>query len=163
MNYILLGASPYTKSLLIKIGGYRQALDGWEDMDFWMRAMVAGAKGLYLPHVIYEWHRRGQGVNSAVPLSRIWETHLRNHRFHKQFGHWELTAEGFLDFILREYEDPGVRRVVRCCGYLILPLPRHCMGRFVRALFKYVLPLGVVKQLTCLNRWHRKPSQVRRG
>jgi len=147
VNYIFYCGSPFRKAMWAKVGGYRSALDGWEDVDLWMRAMTAGARGVYLPHVIYEWNRSGQGVNATVPLHIIWETHLRNRRFHEKFGDWAVTVEGFLDYAISGYENPGTRTVARRCLLFLLPVPRGCVWRFLRVVLKCTMPVFLVNQL----------------
>ena len=161
VNYIFYCGSPFRKTMWLKIGGYRSALDGWEDVDLWMRAMTAGARGVYLPHVIYEWHRSGQGVNSAVPLYRVWGTHLRNRRFHERFGDWAVMVEGFLDYAIAEYADLGVRRVFRRCFLNLFPVPPGCGRRLLRAVVKIFIPLSVAQYAVDLKQ--RRRDLVMRG
>jgi glycosyltransferase involved in cell wall biosynthesis len=55
--YCLIGASPYRKTLWEKVGGYADELaSGTGDLDFWIGAMEAGAKSVYIPEIIY--HQR---------------------------------------------------------------------------------------------------------
>lgn len=54
-KWILYGGSPCRESLWRRIGGYLQefSYDG-QDVDFWMRALISGARGFYINHTIYE-------------------------------------------------------------------------------------------------------------
>lgn len=156
LNCILYGGSPFKRSMWRRVGGYRHTLNGWEDVDFWMRAMTIGAKGIYVPHVIYEWHRSGRGVNATVPRHRVWETHLRNRQFHRKYGDWAARVDGFLDYAIEGYADPGVRRVTQTCFWLLFPCPRGCAGRLLRATVKCFIPQSIACRMLDLKGRIRK-------
>ncbi|MFH1791254.1 MAG: glycosyltransferase family 2 protein [Candidatus Omnitrophota bacterium] len=66
----LYGGSPCRKALWERLGGYRQPYSyTTQDMDFWMRALISGAKGYYVNETIYEWNRSETGMNSSAPVS----------------------------------------------------------------------------------------------
>lgn len=66
-QFNLYGGSPFRKTLWKKTGGYDSAVvSGAEDLDFWLRAFMCGARGFYIPEVIYEWHRSAGGHNARV-------------------------------------------------------------------------------------------------
>ena len=69
-NWILLGSSPCKKSLWEKTGGYSAAFSNTvQDVDFWRRAILAGANGYYSNAVLYHWHRTSSGMNQQVKES----------------------------------------------------------------------------------------------
>ncbi len=86
-NWILYGGSPCRKSLWRRIGGYLQefSYDG-QDVDFWMRALMSGAKGCYINHTIYEWNRSKTGMNYNVPKERWLQVYINNILFFDRFG-----------------------------------------------------------------------------
>jgi glycosyltransferase involved in cell wall biosynthesis len=66
-KWIIMGQSPCKKSLWQKIGGYKPEFSYTnQDVDFWRRAIMAGAKGFFIPEVIYNWHVATTGMNSNV-------------------------------------------------------------------------------------------------
>ncbi len=57
----------YRPRVFEEVGGYRSELRRVEDEDFWMRALLAGFKHLYLPEVLYRYiqdapNRKGSAV-----------------------------------------------------------------------------------------------------
>lgn len=69
-NWTLLGSSPCKKSLWEKTGGYSAAFSNTvQDVDFWRRAILAGANGHYSNAVLYHWHRTSSGMNQQVKES----------------------------------------------------------------------------------------------
>ena len=106
--------------------------------------MAAGAKGVYVPRVTYEWYRSGPGVNATVSSHTIWEAHLRNAAFHKRFGNWPILVEGFLDYVISEHSQACVRSVARNCLPKVFPIPTGCWGRYLRALLINYLPVNMV-------------------
>jgi glycosyltransferase involved in cell wall biosynthesis len=65
-NWILLGMTPYRKSIWEKVGGYSMVYSyTCQDVDFQMRSQMAGARFQYLDRVIYNYFRSPSGVNSS--------------------------------------------------------------------------------------------------
>jgi glycosyltransferase involved in cell wall biosynthesis len=63
-NWTLLGTSPCTKKIWQKNKGYSLKYSNTvQDVDFWIRTLKLGARGLYLPEVIYKWNRFSHGMN----------------------------------------------------------------------------------------------------
>ncbi len=56
-NYILGAAAVFTRSLFERVGGMREGVYV-EDYDFWLRALAAGARHVYVPEVLvrYRFH-----------------------------------------------------------------------------------------------------------
>ena len=138
------GSSPCRRSIWQRVGGYRGSMYGWQDVDFWMGVIASGAKGRYVPAVLYEWHRCGTGVNSRTPPHRLWEVTLRNRRFARRYGDWPLTCEGFLNYVIEDYARPEARRLLRRFAWRLFPLPRSQAGLLIRACAKCWLPAGLV-------------------
>ena len=98
--WCLHGSSPCHTSLWRRIGGYRAEYSfGHQDMDFWMRAFVAGAQGVYANAVIYEWFRSPHGMNCKAPGDRQYRIMEANILFYDRFG----NASGARYAILRAY------------------------------------------------------------
>jgi glycosyltransferase involved in cell wall biosynthesis len=65
-DWKLLGTSPCRKRLWQKIGGYDlQFSNTANDVDFWQRAILAGASGYFCDTTIYNWNRSVHGQNST--------------------------------------------------------------------------------------------------
>lgn len=63
-EWTLLGVSPCRKRMWEALSGYDQAFSyGGQDVDFWMRALIAGYRGYYISSPIYEWRVSGGGMN----------------------------------------------------------------------------------------------------
>ncbi|TDB65301.1 glycosyltransferase family 2 protein [Arundinibacter roseus] len=85
-KWILLGTSPCKKSLWNRIGGYDLTFSyTLQDVDFWMRALINDAKGLYLPDSIYVWERKPSGLNSNIPWNAYSDLKEKNHNFFTKF------------------------------------------------------------------------------
>src|SRR5262249_38796934 len=66
-EWILYGGSPCRKELWRRAGGYRaEHTNDVQDVDFWMRALLEGARGYFVAAPIYEWHRSSAGMNACV-------------------------------------------------------------------------------------------------
>ena len=67
-NFIMPGCSPFKKELWTTIKGYDPQLSkgGVEDIDFWRRAIMAGAVGYHIDQTLYQWNRRVTGNNSNI-------------------------------------------------------------------------------------------------
>lgn len=67
-NFIIPGCSPFKKDMWKRIGGYNAELSkgGVEDIDFWRRAVMAGAKGYHINEFLYQWNRKSTGNNSNI-------------------------------------------------------------------------------------------------
>lgn len=85
-NWKLLGASPCRRSAWERVGGYSTRFPGMQDVDFWMRVLLADGKGLYLPEVIYDWHRSAQGMNATTPDKERVGAFAENVAFFDRFG-----------------------------------------------------------------------------
>jgi glycosyltransferase involved in cell wall biosynthesis len=73
-KWILLGTSPCKKRTWEKAGGYRLKYSySVQDMDFWIRVLMSGARGIYLEHPIYIWKRASTGMNAHIDNRAIAE------------------------------------------------------------------------------------------
>lgn len=144
---MFLGSSPCRRALWQRVGGYRGSMYGWQDVDFWMRVIASGARGLYVKSTLYEWYRSGSGVNSKTPPHRTWEVTLRNRKFQERYGDWAVTVEGFVNYASREYRNPQARRLMRRYGWRLPPIPRALWGLFLRASLKCLVPLALTNAM----------------
>jgi glycosyltransferase involved in cell wall biosynthesis len=63
-DWKLLGTSPCKKSVWESVGGYNLKYSySVQDVDFWIRVLLAGHKGFYLDEPIYTWKRSSSGMN----------------------------------------------------------------------------------------------------
>jgi len=86
-HWILYGGSPCRKSLWKRIGGYLQEFSyDVQDVDFWKRALILGAKGYYINHTIYRWYRSKNGMNYNVPPERLTQERIQNIKFYEIFA-----------------------------------------------------------------------------
>ena len=66
-NWILLGTSPFKKSMWKKINGYSLEFSNTcQDVDFWQRALLSGANGRYINRAIYTWNFFSSNMNSST-------------------------------------------------------------------------------------------------
>lgn len=142
----LMGQSPCFKSTWERIGGYhdRYSYD-YPDTDFWMRAVGAGMRGVYVPETIYLWHRSESGMNAATKLHRFWDVTVRNRRFQQVCGDWDTVREGFLGYVINNSVTPDARALMRREGWRVLPSKRREWPLYLRAWFRAVLPNRVTK------------------
>jgi glycosyltransferase involved in cell wall biosynthesis len=79
LNWSLLGTSPCKKSLWRKVGGYSLKYSySIQDVDFWIRAVLHGAKGVYLNKPIYTWNRSSTGMNEnfdRLDMTKLLDDH----------------------------------------------------------------------------------------
>jgi len=138
------GTTPCRRSTWQRVGGYKGSLYGWQDVEFWMRVIASGARGLYVNKVLYNWYRSSKGVNASTPQFRLWEVNLDNRIFHQKFGDWGMVCEGFLHYAANDFANPLARRLMRAQGWRLLPISRHLVWLYIRALVKCWLPLSLV-------------------
>lgn len=73
-QWMLLGTSPCLKKTWQKVGGYQLKYSySLQDMDFWIRVLLSGAKGLYLGEPVYTWNRASTGMNANIDSIAIAE------------------------------------------------------------------------------------------
>jgi glycosyltransferase involved in cell wall biosynthesis len=66
-NWIILGMSPFKKSLWKKLKGYSMEFAyTCQDVDFQMRALLIDSKIRYINEVLYKWNRSVTGINSSL-------------------------------------------------------------------------------------------------
>ncbi len=107
-DWILYGGSPCRKRLWKRIGGYALEFSyDVQDVDFWKRALISGAKGYYLNKTIYEWRRSGDGMNASVPIAVLRRERKQNIKFYELFSKSKtalnkatkiMIADGFFFF-----------------------------------------------------------------
>jgi glycosyltransferase involved in cell wall biosynthesis len=78
-DWKLLGTSPCKKATWEKVGGYNLKYSySIQDVDFWIRVITTGARGLYLNLPIYTWKRSVTGMNmnfNRLDMIKLLEDH----------------------------------------------------------------------------------------
>jgi glycosyltransferase involved in cell wall biosynthesis len=86
-EWTLLGTSPCKKQLWKKLNGYNLVFTNTcQDVDFWMRATVEGACGVYTGKIIYNWHLSKSGMNHSVNIEELNIMKLFNYSFFLKFS-----------------------------------------------------------------------------
>jgi glycosyltransferase involved in cell wall biosynthesis len=86
-EWTLLGTSPCKKELWRKVNGYNLAFTNTcQDVDFWMRATVAGGCGVYIDRIVYNWHLSKSGMNRSVGIEELNLMKLFNCSFFLKFS-----------------------------------------------------------------------------
>lgn len=79
IDWKLLGTSPCKKTVWESVGGYSTKYSySIQDVDFWIRAIQAGNKGLYLNKPIYTWNKSSTGMNmnfDRIDMIKLLEDH----------------------------------------------------------------------------------------
>src|SRR5262249_4035317 len=66
-NNCLVYASLYRRALFDRIGGYRaDAAPGYEDWDFWLSALEAGARFVHVPAPLFRYRKHGTTMLPAA-------------------------------------------------------------------------------------------------
>ena len=66
-SWLLLGTSPMKKAFFKRNKGYSSEFSNTcQDVDYWMRSLVVGAKGYYTNNCIYNWYRSDTGMNNSA-------------------------------------------------------------------------------------------------
>lgn len=154
------GTAPCRRSTWQQVGGYKASLLGWQDVEFWMRVIASGARGLYVHSVLYEWYRTSKGVNASTPQFRLWQVNLENRRFHEKFGDWNMTCEGFLHYASLEFADPRARQLMRRFGWRLFPFPCALWRLYVAACLKCYLPLTMSQAIVKMKRKLKERSTM---
>lgn len=156
----LLGTTPCRRTTWARVHGYRDVFSyDCQDADFWMRVVAGGGRGFHINEVIYQWNRADSGMNATVADHRYWELIVRNRRFQEVCGNWDAAREGFLDYVIADSIKPKVRRLMRQCGWRVLPVGSHLAGLFLRAWARSVLPARVTASLVELKQNWRKSGR----
>lgn len=98
-NWILLGTSPFRKSVYFDIGGFDKLYPKTDDGDFLKRLIVNNYKCAYINQTIYVWNRDSNGNNSGHARDEILFTSMRNFEFYFKF----LNKLDFLKFIIKRF------------------------------------------------------------
>lgn len=103
-NWILIGTSPCKKDLWERIGGYSSSYTNTvQDVDFWRRAFLKGAKGYFCNTVIYKWHPAENGMNNQVKEEDYLPLRIESLPFYDKF-HPEYGIE-IRQYIYRYYSS----------------------------------------------------------
>ena len=68
-NYIC-AAAVFRKSVWEHVGGFDEAIDGYEDWDFWLKAGKAGFRGRLIPEPLFDYRRHGATLNIRADWKR---------------------------------------------------------------------------------------------
>jgi len=113
-NWILLGTGPCRKSAWQRIGGYAEAYShGPQDVDFFLRLLTSGAKGIYVDEVIYHWHRSQRGMNSTQAGDAFRRVFLANLDFVDKFWDGNATRHHMLWTSLQRGDFATARNMAR--------------------------------------------------
>jgi len=85
-NWILLGSSPFRKSVFQYLGGYDATHPKTDDVDLQRKAIVAGYKFKYINSTIYKWKITGDGNNSLHALHVSAFSFFRNIEFFYKYS-----------------------------------------------------------------------------
>ncbi len=145
-DWSLCGTSPCSKRLWQIVGGYRDKYSyTCQDMDFWMRALTAGAKGIYTGDTIYNWCRSPSGMNASVPTDVWRRVRTDNTAFFERYAAWRVAVKWLSEAQrwerFRPYAWNMIRRGILHPRLLVLaslpaafyPLYFHWRNRRVRA------------------------------
>lgn len=86
--FFSVGAT-YRRSVFDLVGGYRVGVYG-EDYDFWLRAMAAGVKHRYTPHVL-SLHRISS-VQKSASILRVYDSNIEAYK-NLVHGGWVRTGQ----------------------------------------------------------------------
>ncbi len=67
-KWILLGSSPFKKSIHGFLNGYNNMYPNVDDQEFFRKMIASGYKGKYINEVIYCWEPSNTGNNAAVKM-----------------------------------------------------------------------------------------------
>jgi glycosyltransferase involved in cell wall biosynthesis len=86
-TWVLMGQSPMRKPYFKKNQGYSTIFtNSCQDVDFWMRGLLIGAKGYYTNNYIYNWYQSEAGMNnSTANLQDLEKCKILNIDFFIQF------------------------------------------------------------------------------
>jgi GT2 family glycosyltransferase len=98
-NFVNVSAM-FRRSLLDRIGGFDPMLDsvGYEDWDFWLRAVGAGAVGTPVEGCWLEYRRHDHGSRNTSSRRSVLAAHVLMRRRHpalvrrRDVGHWLVRA-----------------------------------------------------------------------
>ncbi len=87
-DFILYGGSPFRRSLWLTIGGYDESVEsGFEDVDFWLRALLCSPKGKYVDQTIYFWKRTNEEMHRKVSnVYKHYIVHIKNKSYQNAYG-----------------------------------------------------------------------------
>ena len=131
-RWILSGHTPCRKMTWQRAGKYRREFSyGYQDVDFWMRALYRGCKGFYTPHVIYYWNRSSRGMNEQrAPRWRYYRA--RSIKYYEAMGPdpniWKRVV---LDFLDHRHVD-AIRRDARAAWRYLIPKQPDRWSLFLR-------------------------------
>ena len=92
LNWILLGSSPFRRQAVRKWGNYDGNFPVTDDIDFWRRALLNGARGQHIDSVIYVWNLSNTGNHSKQSQRELAWSWLRNGLFYRR----NLSCSRFL-------------------------------------------------------------------
>lgn len=77
-DWLLLGTSPFRKSVFERVGGFDAMHPRTDDVDFQTKLVLSGAVGVYVDATIYQWNRYPTGNNSDIPWLDLAFSRMRN-------------------------------------------------------------------------------------
>lgn len=129
-NSIVLGNSPFRKSVWEKVDGYNAEFTfTCQDLDFHYRLLFADANFHYIPQILYHWYRKEEGINSSNRNSEdiekciynnitLFESNFENDKYCLKM-HRKFNSSGYKSFFYRKALEKGKGIL----SYLIKILP----------------------------------------
>lgn len=154
-KWILLGTSPYRKSVWRSTGGYSKLFAYYSDVDFFMRLMERGLKGLYVGKTIYVWNRSPAGMNSTAPADAGARILLAHWDFYDKFGGGIKRRKEYLDLMFGKIADGDFSDAHSMARQL---LRRRCFSLKVTVLA--VCPVSLTPHLYALFKLVRKMCHI---
>lgn len=141
----------YRRSLFEEVGGYRLGVYG-EDYDFWLRAIVGGARHRYAP-VATSVHRVS-GSQKSARLETVYRSDIRLYEDLRRDFDLDAEALRAIDAAIRDRED-NIARLHRAPGFvrdvarpavrriLVILVGERRTQRIARAVTRFLRRLGL--------------------
>ena len=96
-NWILLGTSPFKKSVYFRIGGFDNLYPKTDDIDFQRKLVVNNFQCTYINKSIYNWNRYNNGNNSGHTKEDTLLSIMRSFEFYYRY----LNIFTFIIFLIK--------------------------------------------------------------
>ncbi|MFT6206924.1 MAG: glycosyltransferase involved in cell wall biosynthesis [Colwellia sp.] len=100
-KWVLLGSSPFKKTVYIQLGGFDKFYPKTDDVDFHKKLLVKGYKCSYVNDVIYIWNKSITGNNARQTMEDRFFSEMRNIEFHYRFSSIMMVGVFFLKNFVR--------------------------------------------------------------
>ncbi len=96
-NWILLGTSPFKKSVYSHVGGFDKLYPKTDDIDFQRKLIVNNFQCAYIDESIYNWNRYSHGNNSGHSREDTLFSVMRSFEFYYRY----LNKFTFIKFLIK--------------------------------------------------------------